>query len=496
MDTNLARMPARFAMRSGTDFLGDLRRRPRAIYFDGEKISNPADHPAFAAGARSIARLFDAAAAPENRDMMTFTAPETGAPVWRCYQIPRSHADLRAKRLAATQWAEQSFGLMGRSPDHVSNFFAGFAAKPQFFATGGRSFGDNIVNFYRHIRDTYAYLSYAIVPPQVDRSKPAHQQKDPTLYAGVVKETDSGIYLTGGQQLATGAVYSDYIHISCIHPLHPGDEAYAFSVAIPNDDPALRLYPRVSYAALKNAKDYPLSSRFDESDCFVVLDQCFVPWERVFIYRNIDLCRDQWRKTPAHLYGNHQAQTRYSTKLCFLVGLAKRMNEASGHDSTPNVTVSMGELCAYALIVENMLYSQEVVATVDGDGVLWPSASALYAVMALQPQINPHVIDIVRELSGASMIGLPSSSLDYDNPQAARDIDRFFQSASVSARDRIALQRLAWDFVGSEFGGRHQQYEKFYGGAPSIGKMNVFRTYDFARATAMVDQALDLDAAL
>jgi 4-hydroxyphenylacetate 3-monooxygenase len=93
------------------------------------------------------------------------------------------------------------------------------------------------------------------------------------------------------------------------------------------------------------------------------------------------------------------------------------------------------------------------------------------------------------------MIGVPSSSRDYDNPQAARDIDRYFQSASVPARDRIALLRLAWDFIGSEFGGRHQQYEKFYGGAPNLLKMNVFRNYDFARATAMVDEALSHNSA-
>ena len=48
--------------------------------------------------------------------------------------------------------------------------------------------------------------SYAIVPPQIDRSKPAHKQSDPTLYAGVVKERDDGIVISGAQQLATGGV--------------------------------------------------------------------------------------------------------------------------------------------------------------------------------------------------------------------------------------------------------------------------------------------------
>src|SRR5688572_21563724 len=97
--------------RTGQDFLDDLKRRPRAVYVEGERVSDPAAHPAFREGARSIARLLDFAAAQENRELMTFPSPDTGAPVWRCWQIPRTHADLRAKRLAAEKWAELSFGL-------------------------------------------------------------------------------------------------------------------------------------------------------------------------------------------------------------------------------------------------------------------------------------------------------------------------------------------------------------------------------------------------
>jgi 4-hydroxyphenylacetate 3-monooxygenase len=52
--------------------------------------------------------------------------------------------------------------------------------------------------------------------------------------------------------------------------------------------------------------------------------------------------------------------------------------------------------------------------------------------------------------------------------------------------------RLAWDFIGTEVGSRHQQYEKFYGGASFIVKMNAYRFYDFKRATGMVDRALNL----
>jgi 4-hydroxyphenylacetate 3-monooxygenase len=480
-------------LRTGESFLAGLRRGGRTVFVDGERVSDPTGHPAFKAGARTLARLFDYAADPDNRDRMTFTSPDTGGPVWRCFQIPHTHEDLRAKRIAAEAWAELTFGLMGRTPDHVSNFFAGYAAKPQFFARGGPGYADNLVSFYKYIRDNHQYVTYAIVPPQIDRGKPAHRQSDPTLYAGVVKETDSGIIIKGGQQLATGAVFADWVQISCIHRLQPGDEAYAISVVVPIDAPGLRLYSRRAFALqAASAEDYPLTSRFDETDCFVVLDDVHVPWEHVFIYRNTELCFAQWWETPSHLYGNHQAQARFATKLRFLLGLARRMNEATGNDGVPQVMVEMGELAAYASIVENMLHAHETVGPIDEDGIVWPSKSALYAVMALQSRINPHMIDIVRELAGAAMITLPSSMKDFENEEERADVERYFVSATMGARDRVRLMRLAWDFIGTEFANRHQQYEKFYGGASYLVKMNMYRAYDFARAGRMVDTALGL----
>src|SRR6202034_2099912 len=236
-------------MRTGAEYLRSLK-DGRRVFVDGERVADVTEHPAFRQAARSIANLFDVAADPALRERMTFTSPKTGEPVWRAYQIPRSHADLRARRLFCEIWAEATFGLMGRTPDHVASFFCGYAATPQALAAGGaqQKFADNVVAFYEFMRDNYIYASYAIVPPQIDRSKPAHKQSDPTLYAGVVKERDDGIIISGAQQLATAGVFSDYLHLACIHPLQPGDENYANAVAIPMNAPGLKLYPRRAFA--------------------------------------------------------------------------------------------------------------------------------------------------------------------------------------------------------------------------------------------------------
>jgi 4-hydroxyphenylacetate 3-monooxygenase len=479
-------------MRTGAEYLRSLK-DGRQVFLDGERVKDVTEHRAFREAARSVARLYDIAAAPEMRERMTFTSPKTGKPVLRAYQIPHTHADLAARRRFSETWAEATFGLMGRTPDHVAGFFCGYAATPRVFAAGGQKFADNVVAFYEQMRDTHLYVSYAIVPPQIDRSKPAHKQSDPTLYAGVVKERDDGILISGAQQLATAGAISDFIHLSCIHPLQSGDENYANCLAVPVNAPGLKLYPRRPFAPMAtNSFDYPLSSRFDESDSYVVFENVFVPWERVFIYRNVDISRDQWFKTPSHLYGNHQAQVRYVTKLRFMIGIAQRMNEMTGNVANPAVQIMMGELGALVSVYESTLLAHETMSTIDSDGVLWPSRTALYGAMALQSELNGRMLEIIRELTGAAMITLPSSVHDFESPDTAPDMERYMRSASSDAKSRVALMRLAWDFIGSEFGSRHQQYEKFYGGASFLVKQNVYRSFDFKRATALVDAALNL----
>src|SRR6201996_7182542 len=81
-------------LRTGDEFLRDLRSSRRTIFVEGEKVSDPTQHPAFSEAARTIAGLFDFAAAPQNRELMTYISPDTNRPVWRCYQIARTHADL------------------------------------------------------------------------------------------------------------------------------------------------------------------------------------------------------------------------------------------------------------------------------------------------------------------------------------------------------------------------------------------------------------------
>ncbi len=479
-------------LRSGAQFLDALRNDGRRVFVDGEEVADVATHPAFAGAAQSIATLFDIAKDPANSDLMTYTSPATGQPVNRIWQMPDSVEALRERRRAIECWAEESLGFMGRTPDHVAGFFVGFAAAPNILAENGNNeFARNAVRIYEFLRDNDVYITYTIVPPQIDRSKPAHLQNPPDLYAGVVKERDDGVIIKGAQMLGTGSVYSDFVHLSTIHPMRPGDENYAISLIVPCNAPGVKIHSRRPYGrTAPSVFDYPLATRFDENDALVVYDNVFVPWEHIFIYKDTALCRDQWFRTPAHILGNNQAQIRFVTKLRFLTGLAQRITKMTGVWDNPAVQARVAEIAIQAAMYEGLLEAQIEKAKPDGNGIFVPDPQTHYAAMALQSQLYPAVLEILRELSGGGMIQLPSSVADFDTPEAGDDIRRYVQSPEMPAEARVKLLKLAWDAVGSEFAGRHLQYEMFYAGAPFIVKTRFLWNYDFDTPARLVDKAL------
>ncbi len=477
-------------MRTGQQYVESLR-DGRKVYLDAEVVEDVTTHPAFAPAIRSVAHLYDLAADPEHAEVMTFRSPATGKRVNRIWMIPRTREDLAARRKAHELWQEATFGLMGRSPDHVAAFLCGFAGSLDIFARGGQRFADNVWRFYQRASEEDLYLSYVIVPPQGDRSKPAHQQKDPHFYAGVAQERDDGIILRGAQTIGTSAVMSDYVFLSSIVPLQPGDENYAISVVVPTAAAGLKVYPRRPYATLTpSVYDYPLSSRYDEGDSIIVFDNVFVPWEHVFVYKDVALTQAQFFEGPAHVLGNFQALVRLTVKLRFLLGLARRICEMHGTDVLPPVQAQLGELAAYASAVEAFVRAAGEDPAVDRNGVARPRVEMVYAGLVLQPTITTAILQIIRELAGAGFIGLPSSETMLVNAATAADVGKYYASGQASAEDRVKVLKLAWDLIGTEFGGRQLQYEMFYAGAPFVVKARNYRSYDWEAPRRLVERCL------
>src|ERR1700740_2492744 len=209
-------------------------------------------------------------------------------------------------------------------------------------------------NYFEEARRNDYFLTYVIINPQAERAKDWGGQAE-DLVARIVDEDSTGITIRGAKMLGTSAIMANEVLVANLQPLKPGEEDLAFSCALPMGAKGLRVLSRKSYeAAAVSVFDNPISSRFDENDALIYFDDVKVPWERLFVFRDPDMCRAQFHDTPGHAYQNYQAQIRLSVKIKFLVGLAHRITEAIGTNAMPPVREQLGYLAAQSSMVDAM----------------------------------------------------------------------------------------------------------------------------------------------
>jgi 4-hydroxyphenylacetate 3-monooxygenase len=253
----------------------------------------------------------------------------------------------------------------------------------------------------------------------------------------------------------------------------------------------LRLYPRRPYASIAtNAFDYPLSSRFDESDSLVVFRDVFVPWERVFVHRNLGLVSAQFHETGAYVLANFQALVRFLVKLEFVSGMAIELADAHGLSSIPPVRAQLGgEIAAFCSALDAMVLAAQSRPQAYGD-LLVPSPSIVHSGLSLQRRWIVDLMRTLRELAGGGFIAMPSSE-SFEMPETADDVARYYRSATMDAQGRVGLLKLMWDLVGTEFGGRQLQYEMFSTSAQHVADLHVFRTFNWEVGRKHVRRALE-----
>jgi 4-hydroxyphenylacetate 3-monooxygenase len=468
-------------MRSGSDYLASLD-DDREVYLDGTRVPSVRSHPAFAPVAARMAELYDIAADASSE--MT-TVSTTGTRLNRVFTIPHSREDLAAFGAAVRTWARHTQGWLGRGPDYMGALIAAFAAHPKVFASPERDLSMNVEAFHQRVLTENLHVASALLPPQSSRVESGRIQ------VGVHEERQDGVVVRGAQMLATGGAVADEIFVSCIRPLAERDSDAALSFVVAVDTPGLRLHSRRPYApAATSIYDYPLSSRYDETDALLVFDDVLVPWERFFVYRDVNTLRAQFFDTGAHLLGNWQAQIRFAVKLRFITGLAGKLAKANGLDGIPAVIDRLGEIAALSSLIESAAWAAEYTAAPDPQGMWRPGARAVYGAMGMQAELYPRVLGILRELVGGGVLQVPASVADMRDPTTRADFDRYVRGRESSAAEHIKLCKLVWDVVGSEFAGRHLQYEMFYAGAPFVARGYAYRNYGFDEAITEVETFL------
>ena len=468
-------MPAR----TGADFIAGLRENPPNIYINGEQVKDVTTYPGLRNGIKTLASLYDMQHDPALRDEMTYTSPTTGDRVGLSFITPTTLEELERRRVMMTNWARTTKGMMGRTPDFLNVSFMAMAAAGDYYAQNRPEFKKNIQAYYEHIRENDLVLTHTLVNLQRNRTPTGALIEDSTDIAlSVVKETDAGIVVNGARVLATLpladeiAVYPARSHV--LPQGAPGATSFAFS--IPCNAPGLKFLCRESFDLERSHFDHPLGSRFEEMDATAFFDNVLVPWEKVFLLGDVELCNNMSMSTRQYVHSGHQVVAKNVVKCEFILGLANLMVETLGSGQQPQVQQLMAEIIENLEVTKACLRAAEADAAIDRWGVMCPAEFPLMIARQLFIRMYPRMAEILHLLGSSSLMALPTEA-DMNGPLAS-DIERYLETDTASAEERVRIFRLAWDTCCSAFGSRQILYERFFQGDRNRNVVLLNNLYD------------------
>ena len=474
-------------IRTGSEYVASLR-DGRTIFVNGERVKDVTTYPQFRGIIGTLASLYDLQHV--HRDTLAYRSPTTGQPVAASFLIATTVAEAEARSQAEEARAEHTFGLMGRLPDFCNALVTDIAAASDYLGRRDRRYAENALRYYETCRENDWCLTHTLVDPQIDRSKGPAEQPDPFMALRLVRETDRGLVVRGAKMLSTLAPFANEIWVGPFYPRRPGEEAYALSFALPMDTPGMKFICRETYDSGRGTFDRPLSSRFDEEDALAVFDDVEVPFERVFINRDVEIFNGILPRTPG--YAMLQAAIRGMVKLRFLAGLACHLAETVGRAEAVHVQAQLGELVANAELVAGLVRAaaQEVVL---GATRALPHRGLAATLWILIPQAQMLAVETLRQVGGSGLIMTPTAK-DFANPEIAGYLEKYLQGkGGVAARDRVELFKLAWDMIGEPFGSRQLQYEWFYSGDPYFTRARFYHSPVAREFKALVSGLLKRD---
>jgi 4-hydroxyphenylacetate 3-monooxygenase len=467
---------------TGQEYLESLR-DTREIWIYGERVKDVTTHPAFRNTVRMIARLYDALHDPAKKDVLT--APtDTGGGTFthKFYKATKTAEELVGARDAIAEWARISYGWIGRSPDYKAAFLATLGANDKYYAP----FDENARRWYKKVQEEVSFVNHAIVNPPVDRDKPLDDVKD--VYMHVVKEKDDGIVVSGAKVVATTSSLTHYNFIANNGALPIKTKPFAFVCMVPTAAPGVKLLCRPSYEYMASTMgtpfDYPLSSRMDENDSILIFDNVFVPYENVFAYGDIEKVNNFFPRSgflPRFMF---QGCTRLAVKLDFLAGLLLKAVEATGVKDFRGVQAQVGEVLAWRNCFWGLTDAMARTTTPWTPGYVLPNLDYGLAYRVMASIAYPKIKEIIENTLASALIYLPSSSLDFKVPELKPLLDQFVRGSNgYSAEDRVKLMKLMWDAIGTEFGGRHELYERNYFGNHESIRFETLLVADVTGAT-------------
>lgn len=418
-----------------------LRKLKLEVYLFGKKVDNVVDHPIIRPSMNAVALTYGLAHSPKYKDVMTATSHLSGKTINRFTHIHQNTRDLVQKSKMGR--------LLGRKTGCCFQRCVGMDALNALSIVTydidkkyGSDYCSRFGSYLAYVQENDLTCDGAMTDPKGDRSLPPHLQKDPDLYLHVIAEKPDGIVVRGAKAHQTGALNSHEIIVMPTVSMGEKDRDYAISFALPSDtEGIIYIMGRQSCDTRKmeEGKIDRGNPRFGGHEALVVFDDVFVPWERVFMYREFDF--------SGVLVENFAAYHRqsYACKVGVgdvLIGAAQTAAEYNGVHKASHIRDKIIEMNQ----LNETLYCGCIACAYEGA----PKPSGTYSVDTLLANVHkqnvtrfPYEISrLAQDVAGGLMVTLPSES-DFRSPVTGKWIKKYLRTRkSVPTENRMRILRL------------------------------------------------------
>jgi 4-hydroxybutyryl-CoA dehydratase/vinylacetyl-CoA-Delta-isomerase len=473
------------ALKTAQEYIDSLRSLKSDVWLFGEKVENFVDHPVIRPSINAIAMTYKVAHEPEWEDLATTTSSLTGEKINRFSALFMSCDDM-VKKVKLQRMLGQRTGCCFQRCVGMDAINAVYSTTYEIDEKHGTKYHERFKEWLKYIQQNDLCVQGAMTDVKGDRGQSPSKQSDPDMFVHVVERRPDGIVIRGAKAHQTGSVNSHEMLIMPTLTMREGDEDYALCCALPSDSEGVHfIYGRQSCDKRKLEEgDIDVGNyMFGGQEALTVLDDVFVPWERVFMDGEIEFTNP----VVERFAGNH----RQSYGGCkpgigdVLIGATAAMTEYNGVARASHVRDKIAEMNH---LVETCTEGSKTKAGNYQPNILMANVCKMNVT-----RYPYELCRIAEDLAGGALVTIPSEC-DLRSPEIGKYVKKYFKAKDVGAEERLRMLSLINSMT---FGLTAPSYrtESMHGaGSPQAMKVMIERQTDMnekkrlARVLAGVDE--------
>jgi aromatic ring hydroxylase len=446
-------------MRTGSDYRTALRDGRKVWVMNDGLVEDVVTHPTTSGMVEEYVTWYDRHFEPSWRE--TLLTPD-GTPVWAV--LPRSAADLRQMGASYSATTFINAGNITHTPAYGHLIALGVETTVRAFGKFPSQI-ENATAYRESIAETGRFLTFSSGSATIGyrlRADPAERNA-----LRVVKETADGLFITGKVGMHTSPAYAEDVYVgansTCDHNGH------RVTFVVPINAPGVTVLCRKVSTRDPNPFMSPLSSRNDELDGQMWLDNVFIPNERLFFLDgNVD--------PIARWLFWHQLYC-WLAKGDFALGLGLALADAMGLAQQGPTVEMLIDMITDVQTVRTCLTAAELDPSFTPEGYCYPNHNHIAVGSIAMLNARQRLTETLRILPGSSLIVAPSDT-DLASAEVGAGLEESFSGGGYSARQRAALLQMAWDHIGSSLDARESVYELHSNGGIPIWRSRLRRSFN------------------